>query len=92
VDWCADFIKKESYSDDTVMTVFKGLKQSDALVKWSWEAKSILYTPEEAVRVAEENDVEIKYITGKKGVIGAVAAIGCFDLGLKAAGVPEDFD
>ncbi len=92
VDWCADFIKKESYSDDTVMTVFKGLKQSDALVKWSWEAKSILYTPEEAVHVAEENDVEIKYITGKKGVIGAVAAIGCFDLGLKAAGVPEDFD
>ena len=92
VEFCADFIKSESYSDDTVMTVFKGLKQSDALVEWSWNAKSILYTPDEAVRIAEENDVEIKYITGRKGVIGAVAAIGCFDLGLKAAGVPEDFD
>jgi hypothetical protein len=24
--------------------------------------------------------------------IGAVAAIGCFDLGLRSAGVPEDFE
>ena len=92
VDFCEDFIRKESYSDDTVMTVFKGLKQSDALVDWSWNAKTILYTPDEAVKVAEENGVEIRYVTGRKGVIGAVAAIGCFDLGLKAAGIPEDFD
>lgn len=92
VDYCKEFIRKESYSDDTVMTVFTGLKQSDALVDWSWKAKSVLYTPEEAVRVAEENDVEVIYITGKKGVIGAVAAIGCFDLGVRSAGVPEDFE
>ena len=52
----------------------------------------MLYTPEEAIKVAEENDVEIIYITGKKGVIGAVAAIGCFDLGVRSAGVPEDFE
>lgn len=92
VEYCKEFIAKESYSDDTVMTVFKGLKQPKALVDWSWNAKSILYTPEEAVKIAEENDVEIHYITGKKGVIGAVAAIGCFDLGVKSAGVPEDFE
>ena len=92
VDYCKEFIRKESYSDDTVMTVFAGLKQSDELVDWSWKAKSILYTPEEAIKVAEENDVEIIYITGKKGVIGAVAAIGCFDLGVRSAGVPEDFE
>ena len=92
VDYCKEFIRKESYSDDTVMTVFTGLKQSDALVEWSWNAKSVLYTPEEAIKVAEENDVEIIYITGKKGVIGAVAAIGCFDLGVRSAGVPEDFE
>ena len=92
VDYCTEFIRKESYSDDTVMTVFTGLKQSDALVEWSWNAKSVLYTPEEAIKVAEENDVEIIYITGKKGVIGAVAAIGCFDLGVRSAGVPEDFE
>ena len=92
VDYCKEFIRKESYSDDTVMTVFTGLKQSDALVEWSWNAKSVLYTPEEAIKVAEENDVEIIYVTGKKGVIGAVAAIGCFDLGVWSAGVPEDFE
>lgn len=92
VQFCEDFVRKDTLSDDTVMTVFKGLKQPDALVKWSWEAKTILYTLDEAKKVAEENGVEIRYITGDKGLIGAVAAIGCFDLGYKAAGVPEDFE
>ena len=92
IKFCRDFIAKDTVSDDTVMTVYRGLKQSKALVDWSWKAKSILYTPEEAVKIAEENDVEIVYITGKKGVIGAVAAIGCFDLGLRSAGIPEDFE
>lgn len=92
VEYCRDFIAKDTFSDDTVMTVFKGLKASDELVDWSWKAKSILYTIDEAVKIAEDNDVEIIYVTGNKGVIGAVAAIGCFDLGVKSAGVPEDFE
>lgn len=92
VEFCREFVAKDTVSDDTVMTVFKGLKQSDALVDWSWGAKSILYTIDDAVKIAEENDVQIIYITGNKGVIGAVAAIGCFDLGVRSAGVPEDFE
>jgi len=35
--------------------------------------------------------VHIHEITGRRGAIGAVAAIGCFDLGLYSAGLPEDF-
>ena len=37
-------------------------------------------------------NIEIYEITGKKGTIGAVAAIGCFDLGVRSAGIPEDFE
>jgi len=92
VEYCKEFLKKESYSDATVMTVFKGLKASKELTDWSWSAKSVLYRPEDALKIAEENGVEVIYVTGKKGVIGAVAAIGCFDMGVEAAGVPEDFD
>jgi tRNA(Ile2) C34 agmatinyltransferase TiaS len=42
--------------------------------------------------VASRNGVEVVEITGRRGTIGAVAAIGCFDLGVRAAGLPEDFE
>ncbi len=91
IAYAKDFITKESYSKDAVMTVFKGLRIPKGLEEYGWNAKSILFTTEDATRVAEENGVEIIKLTGDKGVIGAVAAIGCFDLGGKSAGIPEDF-
>lgn len=92
IEYAVDFIRKDSYSDDTVMTVFKGLKIPDDLREFGWSCKSVLYKPEDAISVAEANGVQIINVTGMKGVIGAVAAIGCFDLGEKAAGIPEDFE
>lgn len=92
IEFAKEFIRKGSYSDDTVMTTFVGLKIPDDLREWSWNAKTILYTLEDAVATAERNGVGVHFITGNKGSIGAVAAIGCFDLGLRAAGIPEDFE
>ena len=92
IEFAVDFIRKESYSDDAVITVFKGLKIPDALSEFGWGAKSIIYVKEEAIKVAEENGVQIIPVTGMGGVIGAVAAIGCFDMGLRSAGIPEDFE
>ena len=92
INYCKEFVAKDTVSDDTVMTVFSGLRIPEPLQDWGWKAKSVLYTKEDAVRVAEENGVDIIYITGDKGAIGAVAAIGCFDMGLRSAGVPEDFE
>lgn len=90
-EYCVDFLKKESYSTDAVMTVFQGLEVPKRLVEYGWSAKSTMYTREDAVKVAEECGVQIISITGTDGTIGAVAAIGCVDLGPEAAGVPEDF-
>lgn len=93
IEFAVDFLKKESYSDDTVMTVFQGLRIPEALRDFSWSCKSVLYTPEDAIKAADEAGVQIISVTGgMAGVIGAVAAIGCFDLGEKAAGLPEDFE
>ncbi|HEY3421379.1 MAG TPA: hypothetical protein VGK23_12580 [Methanomassiliicoccales archaeon] len=85
-------VRKETLSDHTVVAAFVGLRVPDPLVKYGWEAKSILYKVDSAYRVAEQNGVRIFEITGKGGAIGAVAAIGCFDLGLRASGLPEDFE
>lgn len=92
IEYVVDFVKGETFSNDTVVTVFQGLRIPDALREFGWSCKSVLYKPEDAIRVAEENGVQIISVTGMGGVIGAVAAIGCFDLGEKAAGIPEDFE
>lgn len=92
IEYVVDFVKGETFSDDTVVTVFQGLRIPDTLREFGWSCKSVLYKPEDAIRVAEENGVQIISVTGMGGVIGAVAAIGCFDLGEKAAGIPEDFE
>jgi len=91
IEYAREFIKDHSYSKDAVMTVFQGLRIPDALKDFGWRAKCELFKPEDAIRVAEENGVQIISVTGDKGVIGAVAAIGCFDLGARSAGIPEDF-
>ncbi|UAL08412.1 MAG: DUF1743 domain-containing protein [Candidatus Methanogranum gryphiswaldense] len=92
VEYCRDFIKENSYSEDAVMTVYKGLKVPEAVMKFGWDAKSIIFNIDDAIKIAEENGIQIISVTGMKGVIGAVAAIGCFDYGEKAAGIPEDFE
>lgn len=91
-DFAKAYLKDNTYSDDTVMTVFKGLKIPSGLERFGWEAKHILFEDADARKAAAENGVEIVEITGTKGVIGAVAAIGCFDMGVRSAGVPEDFE
>ena len=92
IAYCKEYIAKETLSDETVMTVFIGLKIPEELEKWGWGAKYILYEEKGAVEIAKKNDVQVISITGKRGIIGAVAAIGCFDLGVRSAGVPEDFE
>ena len=92
IEYCRDFVKGESYSDDTVIAIYKGLSIPDKLVEFGRNAKCKLFHTDNAIKVAEENGVQIISVTGMRGVIGAVAAIGCFDLGAEAAGIPEDFE
>lgn len=91
VEYAVDFVRKQSYSEDAVITVFQGLEVPEKLRDYGWSCKSVLYTTDDAIKVAEETGVQIISVTGLKGVIGAVAAIGCFDLGERSAGIPEDF-
>ncbi|NLL94444.1 MAG: DUF1743 domain-containing protein [Thermoplasmatales archaeon] len=92
VGFCKDYLAENTLSDETVMAVFEGLRIPGPLAEWGWNAKKVLYTVREADEVAAANGVGVHRITGEKGAIGAVAAIGCFDMGLRAAGVEEDFD
>ena len=90
LSFAKDFLADNTYSDDTVMTVLSGLRIPPDLEDFGWKCKYILYEVQDAIDAAERSGVEIIEVTGDKGTIGAVAAIGCFDMGLKAAGLPED--
>ena len=92
VDFAKNYLAENTYSKDTVMTVFKGLKIPKELEEFGWKAKHIIFEVDDALKVAKKCGVEVTEITGSKGTIGAVAAIGCFDMGVRSAGVPEDFD
>jgi len=91
VDWARDFVAKSTYSDQTCMAVYEGLEIPKRLVKYGANAKETILSIHDAEHAAGEHGVEIIEVTGRRGSIGAVAAIGCFDLGLYSAGLPEDF-
>ena len=91
VDFAYDFLRERTYSKHTSMVVFQGLKIPDELKKYGFDAKSRILSLDEAEKTAEKHGIQIFEITGKRGMIGALAAIGCFDSGLKAAGLVEDF-
>jgi methanogenesis imperfect marker protein 11 len=91
MEYAIQFIKDNTLSSHTSLAVFEGLKIPDEVRNFGLSAKEEIKTPSEAEKVAGDNQVDIIEITGKRGMIGALAAVGCFDLGINAAGLKEDF-
>lgn len=85
------YIRDNTYSENTTLAVFQGLRIPEEVIEYGRRAKREILKVEDARKVAERNGVRLIEVTGKRGTIGAVAGIGCFDLGLEAAGLPEDF-
>jgi methanogenesis imperfect marker protein 11 len=91
VDWAKDFVARNTLSDQTCVAVFEGLEIPRKLVRYGGDAKETILAIHDAEHVAKESGAHLHEITGRRGAIGALAAIGCFDLGLYSAGLPEDF-
>jgi len=91
VEWAEAFTRQNTCSEHTSMAVFEGIDVPSKLVRYGADAKETLLAIHDAEHVAEECGARIIEVTGRRGAIGALAAIGCFDLGLYAAGLPEDF-
>ncbi|OPY33063.1 MAG: tRNA(Ile2) 2-agmatinylcytidine synthetase TiaS [Methanomassiliicoccales archaeon PtaU1.Bin124] len=91
IDFFVERLRKETFSQQTTLAVFIGLKVPKEVAEYGLQAKSVIFKKEQAKEVADRNGVRLIEVTGSRGTIGAVAGIGCFDMGLKAAGLPEDF-
>lgn len=86
-----EYIKKGTYSQNTVLAISKGLRIPEIVREYGQRAKREVLSVEDALSAARKGGVELVEITGPRGAIGAVAGIGCHDLGIEAAGLPEDF-
>jgi methanogenesis imperfect marker protein 11 len=91
-DHVVKFIKENTYSDNTTLAVFQGLRIPEEVEDYGRRAKQEIFKIDDARKVADRNGIRIIEITGKRGTIGAVAGVGCFDMGWKAAALPEDTD
>jgi methanogenesis imperfect marker protein 11 len=85
------FVRENTVSQNTTLAMFTGLRIPRTLSNYGMRAKRTILTLDDARAAAAKSRVELIEITGSRGAIGAVAGIGCHDMGIKAAGLPQDF-
>ena len=91
VKWAHKYVADNTFSSETVIASYQGIDVPASAVRFGAEAKDTILSIHDAEHVAEKSGISIHEVTGRRGAIGAVAAIGCADLGLYSAGLPEDF-
>ncbi len=91
VKWAKQYVAENTFSSETVMASYEGIDVPASAVRFGAEAKDVILSIHDAEHAAEKSGIAVHEVTGRRGAIGAVAAIGCVDLGLYSAGLPEDF-
>jgi methanogenesis imperfect marker protein 11 len=87
-----DFIEDQSFSDNSSVAFYEGLRVPEDVLTFGTRAKGEFLHWEEAERVASGSGVDLRTVTGQRGHIGSLAAIGCYDMGAKAAALPSDLE
>ena len=78
-DWLMDFVREETLSKETSVVFHSGLEVPVSLKRYGREAKKRIISLEEAEEFARRIGLEYHNITGRRGIIGAIAAVGCFE-------------
>lgn len=87
-----DYVGDNSVSDNSSVAFHTGLRVPESVLLFGRRAKGEFLGWEEAERLARGAGVDLRTVTGQRGHIGALAAIGCFDLGAAAAALPSDLE
>jgi tRNA(Ile2) C34 agmatinyltransferase TiaS len=69
-------LEKGTYSEHTGMAVYRGINPPELVRDFSVRAKTELLELADAERAAVAGKVDLLPITGQRGLIGALAAIG----------------
>jgi len=79
VETAIETVRSHTKSDNTGMAVKRGFRRCPGLVRFTRRARTGIVTLEEAMAAAEKSGVSTYAITGSRGIIGAVAALGMVD-------------
>ncbi len=79
VDFVNDGISKGVYSDNALVAVWSGIELPKDLVAYGKAAKSKVLGVDSALNLAKKCGVRLIKITGERGLVGALAAIGLSD-------------
>lgn len=74
-----EYVEQNTFSKNTGMAVFNGVIIPELVREYSRKAKKELVSLEEARQVAKSSGVQLISVTGERGLIGALAAIGFAD-------------
>lgn len=74
-----EYVKTQTQSRETGMAVKIGLKSCPALVDFAINARSGIVTEEDAMAAAKKSRLRTYEVTGKRGIIGAVASLGMME-------------
>lgn len=74
-----DLLKKYTLSDKTSMAILDGIKIPEKLRSYSKDAKKSMISLKKAEKIADELGIQLIEITGSRGKIGALAALGLYD-------------
>ncbi len=91
-EFALGFVRENTLSDNTSVAFHEGLQVPKDVVLFGRRAKGEFLTWREAERLAKASGVDLHAVTGERGHIGALAAIGCFDMGAEAAALPSDLE
>ena len=91
-DYVVNFVRENTFSENTTIAMYQGLAVPEAARTYGLRAKKEIMKVEDAEKAAKASGIRLIEVTGKRGTIGAVAGIGCFDMGPAAAALPGDLD
>jgi len=72
-------LRKNSQSSETAIALYEGIRPPDSIKVFALHAKTRIVEIEEAQATARGENVSLVSVTGERGVIGALAAIGYAD-------------
>ena len=79
VEKTCELLRESTLSDKTAMAVLDGINIPATLRSYGISAKKSMKTIEEAEEVGKEAGVQFVEVTGSRGKIGALAALGLYD-------------
>lgn len=79
IEEAGKMLKKNTLSSKTSMAILDGIKIPDKLKEYAMAAKKSMITLEEAEETGKKLGIQFIEVTGARGKIGALAALGLYD-------------